>query len=158
MAAPTPTARTTPPGIPLRDGHPTKITIAADVNIDFWEKSIQPPGIDGGDPINMTTFFNTTWRVMRPRTLATLTEVSLTALYDPIVYDQIVAIINQETTITITFNDGSTVAFFGFLQTFEPQEVEDGEAPEAEITIQPTNWDASNSVEAGPAVSSVAGT
>ena len=155
MAAPSATSRSTPSGIPLRDGHSTLITLAADADISFWEKTVQPPGIDGGDPVNATTMHNTTYRVQRPSSLISLTEVTSTVAYDPAVYTQILAVVNVETTITITFADGSTVAFFGYLQKFEAQEVEEGEQPEAEITIVPTNWDSSNSVEAGPAVASV---
>lgn len=155
MAAPTPTSRSTPSGIPLRDGHSTLITIAADADIDFWEKTVQPPGLDGGDPVNATTMHNTTYRVQRPSSLISLTEITATVAYDPAVYTQIQSIINVETTITVTFADGSTVAFFGYLRMFEPQEVQEGEQPEAEITITPTNWDHANNVEAGPAVSSV---
>jgi len=155
MAAPTATARITPPGIPLGDGFSTKITLAGDPNIDFYEKTVQPPGYDGGDAVETTTMFNATWRTMRPRKLMTVTEVKSTAAYDPTVYSQIEAQINIETTITITFPDGSTIAFYGYLKAFEPSDVEEGEQPEAEITIQPTNWDPTNQLEAGPAVVSV---
>jgi hypothetical protein len=55
MAAPTPTARVAPAGIKLKDGFPTKITLAADTNIEFWEKQVKPPGIDGGDAVVQTT-------------------------------------------------------------------------------------------------------
>lgn len=158
MAAPSPTSRTTPTGIPLRDGHSTLITIAADVDINFWEKTVQPPGMDGGDPVDATTMHNTTYRVQRPNSLITLTEVTATVAYDPVAYTEIQSVLNTETTITITFSDGSTVAFYGFLRTFEPQDAEEGEQPEAEITITPTNWDPTNNVEAGPAVAEVSGT
>lgn len=155
MAAPTPTARATPGGIPLKDGHSTKITLASDTDISFWEKQVQPPGIDGGDPVERTTMHNTSWRTFGPRSLKTLTEAQVTAEYDPDVYSQIVAIVNVETTVTVTFKDGSTVAFYGYLRSFEPQEVEEGEPPMCEIVIQPTNWDPANNEEAGPAVASV---
>jgi len=158
MADPSPTARTTPGGINLQDGYSTKITLAADSDISFWEKTVTPPGIDGGDAIEQTTMHNTTWRTFRPRSLATLTECVLTALYDPDVYDEILAVLNKETTITVTFSDGSTLAFFGYLRLFELGDHVEGDPPECTITIQPTNYDATNDVEAGPVMDEVAGT
>ena len=156
MAAPTPTARATPGGIPLKDGYPTKITLSADTDIEFWEKSVQPPGIDGGDEIESSTMFNSAWRTMRARSLKTMTEISITAAYDAgLTYTTVATQINNEQTITVTFSDGSTVAFYGYLKTFEPQEVEEGEQPECELTIVATMWDPTNNVEEGPVVASV---
>jgi hypothetical protein len=68
------------------------------------------------------------------------------------------ALINNETTITVHFPDGSTLAFYGYLKTFEPQEMTEGEQPEAECEFVVTNWDPANRVEAGPVMVEVAGT
>lgn len=141
--------------IPLRDGHPTKITFKADTNIEFWEKTVTPPGIDGGDAVDGTTMFNTTWRVQRPRTLKTLTEASLTAAYDPVLYTSIVTAINREDEVTVTFPDGSQVTFWGYLKSFTPNEHVEGEQPTAEVMIVPTNWDTTNQAEGGPLVTTV---
>lgn len=158
MTAPVAGSRTTPGGIPLRDGHPTKIAFAADPDVSFWEKTVKPPALDGGDPIDLTTMHNTTYRTNGPRALLTLGEVSVTAEYDPNVYNNIIALINVETTVTILFADGSTLAFFGFLRTFDPQEISEGNPPLASISITPTNWDPVAHVEAGPVLTSAAGT
>ena len=53
MAAPTPTARTLPSDIRLTNGHPTKVTLALDPNCEYWEQTVTPPGIDGGDKIDV---------------------------------------------------------------------------------------------------------
>lgn len=161
MAAPTPTPRVNPSTdskIPIQDGHATLITIGSNPDIGFWEKTVQPPGYDGGDAVDTTTMHNETYRTFAPRQLSTLTEVSITAAYDPILYTDILALINVRDTITVTFPDGSTVAFYGYIRSFEPQDVEEGTQAEATIVIQPTNWDPANNVEEGPAVSEVAGT
>ena len=76
MAAPAITARTTPAGIMLKDGYSTKIAFAADPDVSFWEKTVKPPGIDGGDGIEQTTMHNSAYRTMRSRSLKTLTEAS----------------------------------------------------------------------------------
>lgn len=162
MAAPSPTARATPEGLKLDDGFSTLVTIGAtvgaDTDIKLWEKTVTPPGVDGGDAIETTTMHNTTWRTMTPRSLVTLTEMTFNAAYDPDVYDEVVAMINVETTITVTFPDGSTLAFFGFLKSFDPGECAEGTQPEATVTIVPTNFDSANDVEAAPLMTEVAGT
>lgn len=158
MAAPTPTTRVAPAGKYLPDGFKSLITPSRDTNIEFWEKTVQPPGIDGGDPIDTTTMHNSLWRTMRARQLKTLTQLQIKVAYDPVLYTSILNLVNQEDTYTIRFGDGSTIAFYAFLKSFEPGELAEGQFPEATITIVPTNWDPVNDVEAGPAVAEVAGT
>jgi hypothetical protein len=158
MAAPTPTTRVSPTGIKLKDGYQTLVTIALDTNIEFWEKAVTPPGMDGMDKIDQTTMHNIRWRTCAPRSLVTLTDAPMTVAYDPQVYTSVLAVLNVETTITERFPDGSTLAYYGFLQKFEPQELTEGAQPEATITIVPTNFDPVNKVEAAPVLTSVAGT
>lgn len=158
MAAPSPTARVTPTGISLADGHQTLVTFARDSDVNLWEKEVTPPGIDGGDEIETTTMHNVLWRTLRPRQLQTLTEASFTAAYDPNFYNQALSLVNQDDTVTVSFPDGSTVAFYGYLKSITPDAVTEGEQPTATVTIVPTNWDTANSVEAGPAVVDVSGT
>jgi hypothetical protein len=158
MAAPTPTARVTPTGIMLEDGFSTKITFAADTNVTLYEITVQPPGYDGGDAIETTTMFNTDFRTFAARSLKTLTEGQVTFGYDPVAFSELFTLINVPTTITVTFPDGSTLAFFGYLRTFEPEALAEGEMPTATATFQPTNVDPANHVEAAPVLTSVAGT
>tara|TARA_R110002020_G_scaffold376130_3_gene587309 strand:+ start:28544 stop:29023 length:480 start_codon:yes stop_codon:yes gene_type:complete len=150
MAAPTATPRVAPVGVNLGDGYQSKLTPAADTDVSFWEKSVTPFGMDGGEAVDTTTMHNTTYRTMAPRGLITSTALEMTAAYDPRVLDQIVALINVETTYSIEFPDGSDWAMFGFLRSFTPGALVEGTQPEATIVIEPTNWDSSNSVEAGP--------
>jgi hypothetical protein len=145
-----PTPRSTPTGTALEDGYSTKIAFAADPDVGFWEKTVTPPGIDGGDAIEQTTMHNSTWRTFAARSLATLTDVSVTAAYDPAVYPQIVALINVEGLITLHFPDGSTLDFYGFLKEFTPGEHSEGDQPEADITIICTNRNPTSGAEVGP--------
>lgn len=158
MAAPAAGSRLTPVGIKLDDGFSTKIAFAADSDISFWEKTVQPPGMDGGAAVETTTMFNAVWRTMHPRSLRTMTESSLKAAYDPDLYNQIVSIINKKTTVTVHFPDGSTLAFYGYLAKFAPDALEEGKQAEATITIQPTNQDPTTGAEEAPVLVSVAGT
>lgn len=150
MAAPATTSRTTPPGTKLDNGFSSKIAFAADADVNFWETSVQPPGIDGGDAIDITTMFNSTYRTMAARTLIQITEHTLIVSYDPNVWAQIISLVNTEGAITVHFPNSDTLDFFGYLRVFQPQTNEPGTRPTANVTITPTNWDPSNNVEQGP--------
>lgn len=155
---PTPTPRQDPTGIKLDDGYRSLVTLATDPNINFWEKSVTPPGYEGGDAIDTTTMHNDVYRTMSPRKLKTLTEFTLTAGYDPILFTEALDAINVETTITVTFPDGSTLAFFGFMKNFTPGELVEGTFPEVTVTIVPTNQNPTTGVEEAPVLTNVAGT
>lgn len=155
---PATTARATPAGIRLTDGHSTKIAFAADPDVSFWEMSVKPPGIDGGDAVQTTTMHNTTWRTMASRQLKTLTECTGEAAYDPNVVNNVNALINVETSITVRFPDGSTLDFYGFLKSVEFNDITEGNMPTLNYTIVPTNQDPTTGAEAAPVLTSVAGT
>lgn len=153
MAAPTPTARTNPTGTtaaPDPDGQGTKITFSAAAGLAIWEQEVKPSSFENGDPVNMTNMFNTTWRTKLPKILKEMGEVSgvcgINAASIPLAYAQVG--VNQ--TITLTFRGGSTLCFYGYLKTFDPQNHQEGVEKTANITIVPTNIDPVNNVEAGP--------
>ena len=158
MAAPVASARSAQTGIKLVDGYRSQITIALNPAINFWEKSNKPPGVDGGEPIPQTTMSNNLWRTMAARSLQTLTTSTSKAAYDPVLYTEILAVLNKPTTITQSFGDGSTLAYYGYIQKMEFAELVEGTQPECDVTIVPTNFDPVNHVEAGPTLTSVAGT
>jgi len=159
MAAPSPTARVTPTGIRLEDGYQTLITFENDSNVNLWELEITPPGLDGGDPIDTTTMHNTTYRTKAARSLIDVTDGSFTCAYDPEAMTGCLALVNVEQTITVTFLDGSTWAFWGFMQTFDPQGLSEGEMPEASVGFVITNFDPTvgQRDEQGPVIAEVSG-
>ncbi len=159
MAAPATTVRGTPAGIKLDEGFPTKIAFSRLPTASFWEKTVQPPGVDGGEPVETTTMHNLVWRTQNPRVLKTLMPHTTKVAYDPNWYNQIVStLINQAGSVTVRFPDGSTLDYFGYLQKFEADQIEEGKQPEATVTIVPTNWDPVNHVESAPVLTSVSGT
>ena len=147
MAAPGHTNRTTPTGNRMDDGYQSLIAFARWPDIKFWEKTVQPPGIDGGDAINTATMHNVSLRTFGAKGLRTNTEVTTKVAYDPMVHDQISQIVNlhnggDESSITVHFPiSGNKVSFRGFLKSFVPDELVEGQQPEATIVIVITNAD-----------------
>ncbi len=127
----------------IRDGFPTTISFADFPTVDFLEISVTPGGIEGGGANDTTTMRNLIWRTMQPKKLKTLSEGSFTAAYKSEVFDTIVAMINHLQILTVTFPDGSTYAFWGWLDNFSPNELVEGEQPTAEVTFIPSNQDTS---------------
>jgi len=134
----------------IDDGHQTLITFAADSDVKIWEKTITPPGVDGGGANDTTTMRNTMWRTMAPKKLKTLTNSSATVAYDPVFYNEAVAMINVNQLITFIFPDSSEIAIWGWLNTFTPGEVVEGSQPTAECVIIPSNQNTTQ-IETGPA-------
>ncbi len=158
MAAPSPTTRVKPSGFKMPDGYRTLITLSNNPAIQIWEKTVKPPGLDGGDKIDTTTMHNDVWRTYEHRSLKTVTDSSASCAYDPDVWPALVQEINLPQTITITFPDRSQLAFYGFMQKAEIEEHKEGEMPMIAVTLAPTNWDWANFVEAGPTFVAAAGT
>ncbi len=138
-----------PTGNRQDDGHSTKVTFANDPNVKLWEKGVTPPGVDGGGANDTTTMHNTIWRTRSPKKLKTMTELTFTAAYDPAVYTQILAQCNVNQLITVTFPNGKTLIFWGWLDKFAPAESAEGTQPSATCTIVPSNQNNSG-VEVAP--------
>ena len=148
----------TPSGTFLEDGFPTKIAFSSNDNAALWEKTVTPPGYDGGDKINVTTMHNAAWRTFAARALKELTDSAFSAAYDPKAYNDLMSVINVEQTLTVHFPDGSTLAFYGYLKSFLPDEVSEGEQPTATVEIVATNRNPSTGAEAGPTYTASTGT
>jgi len=130
----------------LKDGKGITITFDASsaVALDLDPTSITPPALDGGDGIDTTTLSNDEYRTKEPGALIDIPSGSMTVAYDPMAYDatgDIPALINTNGLITYTFPNDDTVAFYGFLKSFTPGELVEGEMPTAEIEIVITNVD-----------------
>lgn len=140
-----------PAGTRLDDGHSTTITFELNTTASLWEVAVTPPGVDGGEPVDITTMRNLIWRTMNPRKLKTLTPANFSAAYESVKLVLIGDMVNKNQLITVTFPNGSTLVFWGYLQRFEPQEIVEGQQPRANCVIQPTNHNNAG-VEVGPTV------
>lgn len=152
------TERQTPDGVMLRDGYSSKICPESNPDIAFWEKTVKPFGLDAGDPIDITTMFNTRMRTFALRQLVTATDGSMKVAYDPKVYDEIIAILGINQLWTIHFPDGSTEDIYAGLRSFTPSELQEGTHPEADIVLTPTNEHATTYAEVTPNYISGGGT
>lgn len=135
----------------IDDGWQTLITFAnaPSIALLFAEKSVTPPGIDGGGLNDTTTMRNSVWRTGAPKNLKTLSESGFECSYDPAVLDDILTMINDNQLITITFPDGSSWDFWGFLNSFKPNPVVEGQQATAVCQLLPTNQNA-DGVETAP--------
>lgn len=124
----------------LKNGHGFTIAFASFPNAFLFldPTELTPPPIDGGDAIDVTTDSNTAWRTKAPRALKEMMEHSFTAAYDPEFYEDIAAAINVNNLITLTFPNGDSLAFYGYLKSFTPGNMTEGEMPTGEGSIVPT--------------------
>ena len=111
---------------------------------EMAEKEITPPGVAGGGANDASTMRNELWRTMSPKSLRTLTPCTAVVAYDPELYREMEAMININQLITITFPDGSTLKFWGWIDDFSPGASVEGSQPTATITIIPSNQDGDN--------------
>lgn len=105
-------------------------------------KSMTPPGMDAGDPIDNTTQSNTKYKTFSPKTLVELTNSSFTAAYDPGTWATILAKVGVNSELIFTFADATTLTVWGFLKTFIPNEHGEETDATAECELVITNVDA----------------
>jgi len=148
MAVPATSIRGTPAGTRLKDGYQVLIAFSANLTVAFFEMTTQPLGLDNGDEIDITTQHNIALRQSAARSLRTQREMSSVVAYDPLVIDEIIALIGVEQAITLNFANSDTWDFFGYLKTFDPQSMEEGSMPEANISIMPIGRDPADDTEA----------
>lgn len=156
--APSPTARTTPSGIMLKDGYRATFTFSLDPDCSLKEVTITPGGEDLGDPIDQTTMWNDSYMTAAPQSLSQTGPTTIECAYDPAVLTELEAMKGVEQTGTLTWKDGSTYAQYGWVNSWEIGQLVIGTQPRMTITWHNSNFDPTNNVEAGPALASVAGT
>jgi hypothetical protein len=129
----------------IRNGHSTTVAFGtADPGFPatLVEKSVTPPGWDGGGFIDITNMRNVLLRTRISKSLITLTPMTLTVQWDPIsMTTGVFSALQVNQIVTITYPDGSAMAFAGWVDTFEPPEHKEGEEPVAKMTVIPSNID-----------------
>ena len=134
----------------LHDGFKTTIAFQADADIKVYETEVSPPGVSSGGSIDFTTMRNSAWRTKKSKKLKSLEDAGIKVAYDPACYTEIIAIVGTNTQITVTFPDLSTLVFWGFIESFTPNGLTEGNMPVADIKIVASNLNGS-AVETAPA-------
>jgi len=119
----------------LTDGHATRVSLVTGA-ITFYEKSVTPGGVEGGDPIDITTNDNATQKSQAPRSLTSPTSTSATVTYDKTDEAAAGARINVLDTVLVVYPDDTTDARAGWLRSFIPNEVSEGEQPTAAVVFE----------------------
>ena len=139
----------------MTDGHATLVEFSADTDVLFEEVETQPPGVEGGDGKRVSSMRNTAWHTKAPNVLKDLLDSGVTVIWDPATYDECIALINVNMSITFTFPDGSTLVVWGWMKSFQPNKHKEGEQPTAEIAIIFSNRNGSG-VETAPVYAAAA--
>ncbi len=135
----------------INDGYRTLVNfVDTDISLVVKEKAVTPPGMDGGDLVDITTMRNDVWRTRNPRYLVTLTEFTFTAAYDPVIYTTLLSALNFIQLVVVTFPDNSTLEFYGWLQKVIPGENVEGTQPIITCTVTPANQDGVSGNEIAP--------
>ena len=152
------------PATRLDDGFSSTIGFGLNASVHVYEKSIKPPGIHAGGAVDTTTMRNVAYRTASPKRLKTLAEGTVKVAYATSCLSQLLAMVGKNQLITVTFSDGSTWAFYGWIDEFNPDALVEGQQPEAEIKFIPSNQDASGAEQAptygtpGPTTTTTTGT
>jgi hypothetical protein len=117
------------------------MTLSGAPTAPLWETGVTPPGIDGGPAIDVATMRQTKWRPFMPSALQTMTEFTVTAMYDPSAYTSISAQVNVNQSMTVALPNGGVVTFWGFIRRWIPNELREGQPPTAQVTVNPSNQD-----------------
>lgn len=136
--------------IRLDDGFSTIITLANIPTVHIYEKEVTPPGISGGGAIDTTTMRNTKWRSMAPKALKTLTDMTAVVAFSTDAIPVIMSQTNIKQQITVTFPDGSSLSFYGWMDEFTLGKFSEGDQPTATIKIVPSNINPLTGLESAP--------
>lgn len=124
--------------IRLDDGFSTTITLENLPTVKLFETEVKPPGYDAGGPIDTTTMRNTAYRTAAPKKLKSLSNMTSTVAYATEALGELWSQIGVNQIITVHFSDHSTIAFYGWIDKFEPGQHKEGAQPTATLTIQPS--------------------
>ena len=119
----------------LTQGHGTTYTFSNNPSLVLKEKEITPFGMAGGDSIDTTTMRNDTYKTKVPQALLEGEDATFTCTYDPADLTAIVAELLVNQLMTITFPSGATWTFWGWLNNFTPESINEIDQPTATVTV-----------------------
>lgn len=128
----------------MKDGFPTIfVNLGGGEGIEFYEKRIKPPSLDGRAKIDTTGMRNQNFVTSWPRALIETGDATLTVAWAPAYWNRVRLLINggrgnlgrKPVFITLRFPDGEEMGFYATINKFEPNEHVEGEQPTANMTI-----------------------
>lgn len=157
MAFPAAQTRGTVSGVRIDNGWQSTIAFADNLTIEIYEKTITPPSVGAGDPIDTTTMLNDVYMTKSPQCLEEWGDIVVVAAYDPAVLSELRTLLGDNMAITIEWPDGTKLTVWGFLNNIEYGALVKGEQPEITLTVVVSNYDSTNCVEAGPVLTAGTG-
>ncbi len=133
----------------MMNGHPTLITFPLAGGLHLFEHTLDPIGWSGGGPIDVTSMRNVDYRTQSPKDLFTVLASGVKTFYLPSMLDAYIDIMLENQLIVITWPTGDTVSFWGWIEEFKPETMEEGKAPMADVKIEVSNLNNSGA-ETGP--------
>jgi hypothetical protein len=142
-----------PAGKPLPDGYSARFTFDDFPAIELFMKQPTPIGFEGGGANPQSTMENVKFRTQRPKKLITVTGSSITCAYDPKFLDTLITtnggMLLHNQLCHVEYGDGSKHNFWGWLESFKPGALQEGQQPEATVMVEVSNLNVSG-VETGP--------
>jgi hypothetical protein len=117
------------------DGHGIRI-VFVNGGVTVYEKNVTPGGIEGGDPIDITTNDNTSLRSFAPRTLATETPINLEVTYNQTDKAALEALANTSDDIRTEYPDNTTELTSGWIRSVIANQATSGEQPTANLVVE----------------------
>lgn len=123
----------------LTDGQSTTINLTG-AGVIFCEKSVAMPKISMGGGKSTTCMRNTTVHTQLPKKLKKYDKITIKIEYST---DCMAATYGVNQQIVVTWSNGKTLTFWGWVDEFDPGTQEEGKQPEGTLVIEISNTDGS---------------
>jgi len=130
----------------LTEGYQTLIAFSQLPNVPFRERTVTPPQLDAAGLIDVTTMRSQILRQKQPKKLLDTSTMSCEIQWDPVVYstvgDVTKRVLGKVGGSQIEFPDGSQISFYGWIASFKPAALKEGEFASATIDVVCSHQDA----------------
>jgi len=117
------------------DGYNIRISLV-NQGITVYEKNVTPDGVEGGDPINITTNDNGDFQSFAPRSRKQRTPSQSEVTYNETDLDALDAAVDQSDDILIVWPDDTTRLQSGWLRSNIANQTSEGEQPTTNLTFE----------------------
>lgn len=126
--------------MPMKDGYRTLLTFAGINNAEYAEVTVKPPGINGRGPIDITSMRNNKVTTKWPKALIDFSNCQSTVQWNPAFFPQIRDfVVNKNQRISVQLPTGNAMVFYGWVDSWEPNDHREGEVPLATLGIVVSN-------------------